>query len=78
MTLKPTGYRTTVMNLATREKQVYFCEPRKAVLAAYAQSFNDYNTWNYEKRYGHLLLEGKFCLVCGDFSAFKDGRAINS
>lgn len=78
MTLKPTGYRTTVMNLATREKQVYFCEPRKAVLAAYAQSFNDYNTWNYETRYGHLVLEGKFCLACGDFSAFKDGRAIDS
>lgn len=69
---------TMVMNLATREKQVYFCEPRKAVIAAYAQSFKDYNTWDYERRYGHLVLVGKFCLAVGDFSVFKDGRAIES
>ena len=78
MPLEPTNYRTMVMNLSTREKQVYFCEPRKAVLAAYAQSFKDYNTWQYEERYGHLLLEGKSCLAVGDFSVFKDGRAIES
>lgn len=78
MPLEPTNYRTMVMNLSTREKQVYFCEPRKAVLAAYAQSFKDYNTWQYEERYGHLLLVGKHCLACGDFSAFQDGRAIES
>lgn len=67
---------TTVMNLATRAKQVYFCEPRLAVLSAYAQSRKDWNTWQYVERYGSLLLEGKHCLACGDFSAFKDGRDI--
>ena len=65
-----------VMNLTTRAKQVYDCTPRLAVLSAYAQSLKDWNTWDYEKRYGHLLLEGKHCLAVGDFSVFKDGRVI--
>lgn len=65
---------TTVMNLATTAKQTYTCTPREAVIAAYAQAHNDWNTWNYAKRYGHLIVEGEHTVACGDFSAFKDGR----
>lgn len=39
--MSETGKTTMVMNLATREKQTYFCEPRLAVLSAYAQSRKD-------------------------------------
>jgi len=71
----------TVMNLCTAEKWIYTCSPRDAVIACYAQnlrpssnSTGDYNTWDYEKNYGHLVEEGKFTWLCGDYSAFKDGR----
>jgi hypothetical protein len=64
----------TVMNLATAKKQNYTCTPKEAVIAAYAQSKKDFSTWDYEKRYGHLLEEGKYAYFCGDFSVFKDGR----
>jgi hypothetical protein len=65
----------TVMNLLNpSHKQNYSCTPREAVIAAYAQSKNDWNTWQYAERYGHLVDEGKYTLLCGDFSAFKDGR----
>lgn len=34
----------------------YSCSPRESVIAAYAQfSRKDFNTWNYEKAYGHLV-----------------------
>ena len=64
----------TVMNLCTAEKQYYTCTPKQAVIAAYAQSKNDWNTWDYDNRYSSLVEEGKFTLICGDFSVFKDGR----
>ena len=46
---------TTVLNLSTGKEVIYTCEPQKAVLAAYAQNRRDWNTWNYQKKYGHLL-----------------------
>ena len=64
----------TVMNLCTNEKQVYTCEHRMAVICAYAQSNGDYNTWDYEKNYSHLIMESNFCYNCGDFGVYKDGR----
>lgn len=64
----------TVMNLKTTEKQVYTCSPRDAVIAAYAQSLSNWNTWDYYKHYSHLVEEGNFTYLCGDFSVFKDGR----
>lgn len=64
----------TVMNLSTGEKQVYTCDPKTAVISAYGQSLKDWCTWDYEKRYLHLVEEGKSTWLCGDFSAFKDGR----
>ena len=66
---------TTVMNLSNPEQKIiYTCTPREAVMAAYAQSKMDWNTWQYAERYEHMITEGKLCLACGDFSAFKDGR----
>ena len=65
----------TVMNLSTTEKIQYFgCSPRQSVIAAYAQSLGDWNTWDYTKRYDSLVEEGKYTFLCGDFSVFKDGR----
>jgi hypothetical protein len=54
--------------------QVYVgITPRQAVIAAYAQSRNDWNTWDYEGRYGTLVTEGKRTVACGDFCARTDG-----
>lgn len=73
---------TTVMNLSyPNQKLQYTRTPREAVIAAYAQhlrygtnSVGDWNTWDYEMKYGHLVEEGRYCLLCGDWSVFKDGR----
>jgi hypothetical protein len=64
----------TVMNLSTLEKQIYTCSPKEAVIAAYAQSQNDWNTWQYESRYSWLVEENEYTYICGNFSVFKDGR----
>jgi hypothetical protein len=56
------------------EKQVYTCAPKEAVVAAYAQSKKDWNTWDYAKQYNSLVLEGGETFLCGYFSVFKDGR----
>ena len=66
----------TVMNLCNREKMVYSCNPRMAVICAYAQSNGNFNTWDYEKIYGKLVEESKTTFLCGDFSSFKDGRVF--
>ena len=67
---QPAPAVTVVMNLATGKKQVYSCNPRRAVIAAHAQSRNDWNTWQYEGRYGHLVQSGQHVVICGDWSAF--------
>lgn len=54
-----------------KHTQVYMCTPIKSVMAAYAQSLNDWNTWDYEKRYRHMVAVGKHSVACGDFSAIK-------
>ncbi len=45
---------------------------RGAVIAAYAQSKGDYNTADYETKFGSQVTEGNVCFALGDFSAFKD------
>ena len=60
----------TVMNLSTGEKQIYTNHPALAVIAAYAQSRNDWNTWDYIARYERLVEYGKHTVLCGDFSAY--------
>lgn len=47
------------------------CDPKMAVIGAYAQSRNDNNTWQYNERYGHMVTEGKHFVTCGDFTARK-------
>lgn len=62
----------TTLNLATGEERVYVgLDARRAVIAAHAQADKgDYNTWNYEHRYGGLPRVaplGTWCL--GDWAA---------
>lgn len=60
----------TVFNLSTGSESYYSgIPPRTAVIAAYAQSKGDWNTWDYEKRYGSLVEKGTHSVACGDFSA---------
>lgn len=44
---------------------------QRAVINAYAQDRGDFNTWDYEDRYGDLVVEAEHTVRCGDFSAFK-------
>jgi hypothetical protein len=71
---------TVVLNLGTsgHEEQIYSCPPREAVIAAYAQSRRDFNTWDYEQRYGSLVEEGHVTVMCGDFAAWKDENQTNA
>jgi hypothetical protein len=63
---------TRVINLANpKQERIYSCSPRDAVTAAYAQERHDWNTWDYTKRYGHLVTEGKYSFCCGDWAAPK-------
>ncbi len=64
----------TVMDLINRKKYIYTWEPRIAVICAYAQNKGDFVTWEYEKKYSHLVLEGKYTYNLNDFSVYKDGR----
>ncbi len=57
----------------TDDVTVYSLATREAVLARYAQSHNDYNTWDYATRYGHLPVKTEHGWACGDFWA-KDNQ----
>ena len=65
---------TTVMNLSNGSKQEYTCSPTDAVVAAHAQSLGDWNTWDYATKYSFMLETGPDTVLCGNFSAFIDGR----
>lgn len=52
-------------------ESTYTCSPREAVIAAHAQSLRDWDTWRYEERYGHLVVEGVTRVSCGRFHAAK-------
>ena len=43
--------------------------PRSAVIAVYAQDRGDYNTWDYEARYGDLVKTGEWHVFCGHMVA---------
>lgn len=68
---------TMVLNLATGEEQYYALPPERAVIAAYAQSLNDWNTWDYATRYASLLMIGRYSVSCGDFSALKQAQSTS-
>lgn len=59
---------TTVFNLLTGEAVYFTLNPEEAVIAAYAQSHKDFNTWNYQK-YRSLVQRGTFYIFCGHFAA---------
>ena len=72
MTENNESFLVEVHNLSEYNSRplIYTCSPEEAVIAAYAQSKKDFSTWQYQERYGHLLLRGKLTVNCGDFSAF--------
>lgn len=47
------------------------CEPRDAVIAAHAQKVGDWNTWDYEVKWGHLVTETADMVTCGSMTASK-------
>lgn len=59
----------TVIHLGTYNELEFSCSPRQAVIAAYAQSRGDWNTWDYEQKYGHMvkLIRGRTWSL-GDFA----------
>lgn len=67
-----------VMNLVDMHIVRYTCSPKEAVVCAYAQYTNkDYGTWDYDEKYNHLVEEGLYTYLCGDWSVFKDGRTLS-
>lgn len=64
-------FLTYVINLANINAAplIYTCKPEEAVIAAYAQARKDWSTWEYQKRYGSLVMRGEVSVSCGDFSA---------
>lgn len=63
-----------VCNLETGQVIVYSCEPREAVISAYAQERNDWNTWDYEKRYSHLVRDTNKAVCCGNWIAITGSK----
>lgn len=64
----------TVYRLSDDKTQIYTCAPQEAVVAAYAQERGDWNTWDYQARYGDLVIESDNFVTCGDFTARKETR----
>jgi hypothetical protein len=66
---------TTVFNLSTYEEREYTTLPRAAVIAAYAQSRGDWNTWQYEEKYAAFVRairrERHITWACGDWTAIE-------
>lgn len=46
--------------------------PEEAVVAAYAQSEGDHNTWEYQKKYLWMLQRHANSVSCGTFCALKE------
>ena len=64
-------------NLRTREQAVYVSASmtsRQAVINAYAQEHGDFNTWDYEERYGNLVRASESGSMAGDWYCYHDGR----
>jgi hypothetical protein len=65
-------YDGRVFNLLTGEYLYYSInlKPQLALVAAYAQSKKDFNTWGYAKYYNEII-ETSICYSLGDFSVLK-------
>lgn len=77
---------TRVIKLGSKLELFYSLPPREAVIAAFAQyggnsQYNigsgDWNTWDYERRYGHRVMTGKYSVSCGDFAALLPKKEEN-
>jgi hypothetical protein len=64
---------TNVFNVRTGKLQSTFVgiAPRSATIAAYAQSLGDWNTSDYEQKYGAMVDEGQWGFLCGTMWAAK-------
>jgi hypothetical protein len=62
---------TTVRNLATGEEHTYTLPPEKAVVCAWYQEKNNWNTWDYDYENAPVI-EDKETLTCGDWCAWKE------
>ena len=60
---------TAVLNLSTGAWSHYTLPPLQGVVAAHAQTLSDWNTWDYARRYHHLVRCGQCSVGCGDFAA---------
>jgi len=60
---------TRVLNLNTGKSTFYILDPESAVIAAFAQSNHDFNTWDYDERYLPDVIHGSRTVACGDFTA---------
>jgi len=58
---------TTVNNNKTGDHLHYRCDPKHAVIYAYARSRGDEETWNYTQRYQKLFRETAVIFQCGHF-----------
>ena len=69
---QPVGPTTKVMDLHTRRYiGEYDLDPREAVIAAYAQhEMKDWDTQDYEEKYGGLVKRRKHTVAVGDYAAF--------
>lgn len=66
---RPAIMITLATNLATGEERTYVgLSPEQTAMAAYAQQHGDYNTWDYETKYKHLVRStGLLKCSCGDW-----------
>lgn len=74
---------TEVTTIPSGRKQEYATDPRSAVLAAYAQNeAGDWNTWDYETKYGRFVREGDRTFHAYNevtnraYCAFKEARPL--
>jgi hypothetical protein len=61
--------KTVVHNIRTRVEHGFALDAREAVIAAYAQEHGDFNTANYEARYGDRVHYSGLSWYLGDWAA---------
>lgn len=63
---------TRVKNMLTGKTMVYCLPADEAVVAAHAQDEqNDFNTWDYDRRYKVIVEETPLAFICGNCYACK-------
>jgi hypothetical protein len=63
-----------VTDLATGNDQMYSGNTqREKVIAAYAQSLGNWNSWTYGQ-YSNLVIWGNYTVTCGNFTAFRNSK----